>query len=202
MQVNQHGGYCCGAGHISGFDRATPQDLDQCIREFEDNYGAGDNRLIEVILSERQVTTGRMPAGRGGLADQISEETRQAGGWAAVLRERGFKLVTRFNNSNSEQNCYVFHRIRNEMSLNNRQLPFDWPDAEGGRRAAAVQAQREPVQVLAEYLAVFADGRERGPFTSLDELRRAYPRVQRYVRRVVMSDGTVNRSEIRRTNRG
>ena len=147
MQYRRHGADCCGAGHISGFDNATPDDLDRCIGEHERSWD-GTNRMIEVILSERQITTGRMPAGRTGqdFANRITQATRDAGGWAQVLSERGFKFVRRFRNSNSGQNCYVFHRIPEELSLTDN-LPFNWPgEAPNGGRAGVVEAPaRNPV---------------------------------------------------------
>lgn len=47
-----------------------------------------------------------------------------------------------------------------------------------------------------EWFAVFADGRERGPFGNIARLREAYHRVRRMLRRDIMSNGDINRHPI------
>lgn len=109
MEMETHGGSCCGIRHIYGFDHSTVAELDEHIRELDNEVGQG-NRLVEVVLSQRQVTGHRAPAG----------------GWTAALAERGFRLVSRFNNSNSNNDCYIFHRVPSFKSIAPVDLPFPW----------------------------------------------------------------------------
>ena len=87
MQLDEHGGQCCGIRHIFGVDRATVQELDEYIQHVDNMRNVTANpdagRLIEIVLSARQVTGDRAPPG----------------GWTAALQERGFRLVSRFNNA-------------------------------------------------------------------------------------------------------
>lgn len=197
MYYARHAGGCCGIGVIYGFDQATIADLDRCLQE-HNNAGEGTNRLCEVVLSERQVCdANNLPNGRRGMANQILEEVRNAGGWPAILQERGFKLVKRFRNSNSGQVCYVWHKIPRELSLENRNLPFNLVNAPADLEPEAAQPvpppqPRDPRVILNEVYAVFADGRVRGPFEYTNEIREAYPRVRRYQRRIVMDNGDIS----------
>lgn len=109
MRMVDHGGSCCGIRQIYGFDHSTVAELDEYIRELDNEHGQG-NRLIEVVLSQRQVRGDRAPAG----------------GWTAALAERGFRLVSRFNNSNSHNDCYIFHRVPAFKSIAPADLPFPW----------------------------------------------------------------------------
>jgi hypothetical protein len=105
MDMVEHGGQCCGIRTIFGFDHGTVAELDAHIARLDDMTnigGVGATRMVEVVLSERQVTPGV---------------------WPRHLAERGFRLVSRFLNANSGRKCYVFHRA-NFLPLND--LPFTW----------------------------------------------------------------------------
>lgn len=144
MDMVYHGGQCCGMRHIYGMDNVSVDELDRRIRELDNEAGQG-NRLIEVVLSSRQV--GERRAGNAGA--RWHETVMAAGGWPAVLQERGFRLVSRFNNSNSSNDCYVFHRVPRFNSLEPANLPFDWrhevaprvPAAGGPGRMTAAAAR-------------------------------------------------------------
>lgn len=89
--VTGHGGACCGMRHSYGWSGfiTTPEGfaahLDTQIRVVH------ANRLIEIVLTDGQIR-------------------RRA--WVGnTLAEKGFRLVTRFRNSNSGSICNVFHRI-------------------------------------------------------------------------------------------
>lgn len=105
MQYERHGGGCCGYGHIYEMDNSTPAVL---RAEIERHLRAarGVNRIVEVILSERQINP-RTDWER----NQIRREVTEAGGWPAVLAAEGFRLAAEWRNSNSGNNCYQFIRI-------------------------------------------------------------------------------------------
>ncbi len=199
MEYTDHGGGCCGIAHLWLFDEEGIETLDARIRQHD--AIAGGNRLLEVVLSERQVAP-QPPRERGGLGHLVLQEVRDAGGWPTILRERGFRLVSRFRNSNSGQLCYVFHRVPEWQSLRNEDLPFDWPEAGNDIvepapvvRPPAPPANADPI--VNEVFALFADGRVRGPFDYVAEIRQAYPRVARYRRRKIYADARVEIEDAR-----
>lgn len=121
MEYERHGGSCCGISHVFGFDYATEDALDEIIRDHDvgAEHGSPGSRTLEAVLSERQVNPnlGRNRA-------MIMPSVWARGGWAPILFEKGFRLVGRFNNSNSDQNCYIFHRNLQWMDHQNN-LPFE-----------------------------------------------------------------------------
>lgn len=122
MQYARHGGACCGYAHVYGFDNATPADLDRIIHEHRTNGGGGTNRILEAILSERQLN----PPREGG---SITRQTRDAGGWVAVLAQRGFRLAAEWTNSNTGRNCYQFLLIENlHTDRADHRRSFEWPE--------------------------------------------------------------------------
>lgn len=108
MQINAHGGGCCGVRHISGMDHGTEQELDELLAQVCPNDNP--NRLTEIILSSRQIAT---------LPDRRNPER----GWPAILNERGFRLVSRFTNSNSDNECFIFHHVPEFLSLDPADMP-------------------------------------------------------------------------------
>lgn len=119
MEYVRHGAGCCGISHVYVFDGATEADLDAILRRHDtsNDHGTGAGRLLEAVLSERQVNPNF-----GRNRTMVVEAIWEQGGWAPVLFRKGFRLVSRFNNSNSGQNCYVFHRHPDFMRLID--LPF------------------------------------------------------------------------------
>lgn len=132
--VQSHGGGCCGVRHLYGMDNTTVRDVERMIAEVDrmQNVGGADSgRLIEVILSQRQVGMD----GRHG--DRWADCVRAEGGWPAVMQRLGFRLVSRFNNANSGYDCFVFHRVPHFKSIRAADLPFAWDhDTAFGIRAA------------------------------------------------------------------
>lgn len=127
MYYNAHGGSCCGYAHLYDMDHGTIVSLDERLAT---HFREGNsNRVLEVILSERQVTATRVQSAR--TDNRWSESVREAGGWPAVLASRGFRLSARWRNSNSGQICYQFLKTTEFLPLTN--LPFDW---EAARTAA------------------------------------------------------------------
>ena len=129
MEYVPHGGQCCGYAHVYGFDRSTPEDLDRIIDQHFVPAGSGPggrgnmNRIREAILSERQVTARE----GGGL---ISREVIAAGGWPAILADRGFRLAAIWQNSNSGRNCYQLLKLSDWSRTDDNNTPFPW---QGGR---------------------------------------------------------------------
>lgn len=101
-----HGGRCCGIYHIYGFNlNRVQEDLLQIDQWLVNDQGFYQGRTLEVVLNEDQCDTGR--------------ETLLPG-----LAERGFVLTSAFYNTNSGNNCYVFHRVNNRLPMND--LSFNW----------------------------------------------------------------------------
>ena len=123
MEYVAHGGGCCGYGHVFGFDHATVERLDECIQRHLDAAG-GNNRILEAILTDRQLA----PAAN---ENRIPASVTQAGGWAAVLAARGFRLAAAWTNSNTGRRCYQFLKIPDLISDGVGRafleiLPFQW----------------------------------------------------------------------------
>jgi len=156
MNMDDHGGSCCGVRHIYGFDRSSPNELTTLLAQVDAlnrvaRATPDSHRLVEVILSERQVTA---DSGNTGW----TAEVREAGGWPAILAANGFSLVNRFENANSGKKCYIFHRVNNPLSLTD--LPFEWAGPLGAQRAApAARARRQappaPTVVQTRYHNVY-----------------------------------------------
>ncbi len=101
-----HGGECCGMTHIHNF--GNHQALDQWVvdRALEDHP---KEHLFEVVLTDQQVSDNPV--------------------LVKGLKDRGFKLVSRFRNANSGNYCNVLHRyplsgkgsgLKNSPYLNKR----------------------------------------------------------------------------------
>lgn len=95
LDVIEHGGGCCGMTHISDFpsivDAENKKDRAAMIDAFDEalnDVGTNLSHCIEVVL----------------IDDQLRE------GWLRIIQKRGFKRVSRFRNSNSNNVCNVFHR--------------------------------------------------------------------------------------------
>jgi len=107
MEYERHGAHCCGISHVYGFDNATPDDLAEIIQLHDTghDHGTPGNRLLEAVLTDRQLD----PREEGDR--RVTRAVRDAGGWAAILAGHGFTLHTRFQNSNTQHYCNVFHRV-------------------------------------------------------------------------------------------
>lgn len=96
-----HGGGCCGIRHIYNFDdeevsyssSGLKSLIQEDVKKYYQSTSTTWNCLVEAVLNEWQVELG----------------------WDDVLKEVGFKLVTKLKNSNSGNECYVFHLQTAEM---------------------------------------------------------------------------------------
>lgn len=190
MRVDEHGGGCCGVNHIYNFDNSTIDDLDEALREVCTT--TNPNRLAEVVLSERQVT------GHNHEDDRIPECVRNAGGWPAVLARRGFRLVSRWRNSNSGRNCYLFVMVPTNLSLVPRNLPFPWtherdvPIITNGVDVPVpppAVVPPGPVPIVYRYHNVLRSGRSNAGWVTREQAQAAAPRAQRIDRCTFMSNG-------------
>lgn len=110
MQIVSHGGRCCGVDHIFGFSylRNSSKDL---LKTFQERVAVwkrnNRSRLLEACLTDDQML-----------------------GWAPYLQKEGFKLVTRFHNSNSKNTVNVLHllsaRERTRTAKGTLLMPFKW----------------------------------------------------------------------------
>ena len=100
-----HGGGCCGVKHLFSLDYMSLEEFDRsCAEHF---VVVNPNRILEVILSERQtrvVETDR----------RFDRSIIDAGGWPAVLAARDFKLAETWRNSNTNNMCYRFVKLAGE----------------------------------------------------------------------------------------
>lgn len=144
LQYTRHGGLCCGVAHVHGFDDASVEDLDRIIDSHFD-HGNG-NRILEAILSDRQVVTPPDPD------RNFHTSVVAAGGWPVILAARGFALAENWTNSNTGRRCYRFIKLAGRDntqttlgSLDSRPLPFNWA-GEGltFRESAPVEIVRVP----------------------------------------------------------
>jgi len=102
MDMGNHGGGCCGIKHVFNMDNSTEADLDRLLREAcpPDN----DNRLVEITLNSRQVAA-------------REDQRNPAEGWPTILARKGFRLVSRFRNSNTGNDVYIFHFVPQFLSI-------------------------------------------------------------------------------------
>lgn len=208
--VINHGAACCGVRHIYGMDNTTVAQLEEQIASVDaipvNGGSATSGRLIEIILSSRQVGE---PNPRGGTGNRWAPCVAAEGGWPVVMQRLGFRLVSRFENKNSGADCYIFHRVPHFKSIAPRDLPFAWmhltnpeaqqPLAAGGPGALAaprapVAAPPAPRIVWSMYYNVLRNGRGR-PFHTREEAVAAAPRARQIDRVDVFSDGTQRWSE-------
>lgn len=160
LRYAKHGGACCGVAHVHGFDGASIEDLDRIIDEHF-NHGNG-NRILEAILSDRQVVTPLNPD-RTFHASVVA-----AGGWPVILAARGFAIAENWTNSNTGRRCYRFVKLAGRDntqttlgSLDSRPLPFNWA-GEGLtlRESAPVEIVRvPPVIAVGDTVRLFSDTR-------------------------------------------
>lgn len=179
--IANHSGHCCGMRTVYGFNGTAADwtDLDRHIREL--NVPRNNNRLIEVVLAEYQINQR--------VLDNLSS--------------RGFRLVTRFNNSNSDNDCLIFHHVPET-------LPLDFIDAEEGdwcedlvwngdfgpgpRQGvvpAAPPPREEPRIVISTYHNVLRAGRSEAGFGSYEQARTAAPGARSVDRRDVYASGAI-----------
>ena len=107
-RMSSHGGGCCGISHISDMNT---YDGGSNFRNFERANRMIPKRLYEVVVTSSQ------------LNDPFLRD---------YLERNGFKLKTKFNNANSNNNCYVFHRTQ--------ERPFG---TERGEKARWIRKMRE-----------------------------------------------------------
>lgn len=106
--IEDHGGDCCGVKHVYGFVRPDQHDAVESLDRVLEAVCPADNpnRLSEVVLTD----------------DQMEE------GWGPILRARGFRLVVRWRNSNSDNVCNMFVMVPTELSMEDADLPWSWED--------------------------------------------------------------------------
>ena len=107
MQIINHGGGCCGIRHIQGFGSIDYASMAEAfVKEFKDLMEPftrpGCNLLVEAVLTDRQMVSG----------------------WAKVLKDFGFRHVSRFKNSNSHNYVNVLHFTRSKR--NRVKMPFTY----------------------------------------------------------------------------
>lgn len=101
VQTIGHGGGCCGVNHIASFSSTPHQgEVDSLIR-YSPTRTQDTCILKEIVLTKGQLYSKANVALRGNVRGNYS--------WAEILEILGYKLVTIFQNSNSNNYCFVFH---------------------------------------------------------------------------------------------
>lgn len=102
LRISSHGGYCCGIRHVSNFSplpgRVTKEDLERVVAQTQQYAKKG--MLVEAVLTNGQLNAN----------PELGK----------ILDETGFKLVSRFQNPNSNNICNVFHYNKAPRSLTAR----------------------------------------------------------------------------------
>src|SRR5688500_7758877 len=116
-----HGGdySCCGVSHLSRFG-ATPTDeeiarMDQLIQQKLDN-----------LYARNQHRPGEPENKTNHLFDICMTDDQLRVGWDRTLKQKGFRLVSRFFNSNSGNFVNVLHYSPTRATRRIEELPFDW----------------------------------------------------------------------------
>lgn len=122
MQVLNHGGHCCGVKHIIGFP-ARPDYQCWALTERTVYQGAGremDNPAKDFYPGPAPAEPGTIRLDRlleyidkkktGHLVEVILS-SYVSSHWKTTLEERGFVLVTKFKNSNTDMDLHVYHRV-------------------------------------------------------------------------------------------
>lgn len=146
MHLGFHGGKCCGIKVIWGFGH-YPNELEDALSAIsESNKDAHGEHVAstERFFTEEapqetklarldrylEYCDARRPCGcvEVTLADYDGDGQGQLTPWRGLLEERGFKLVSQFANSNSDNDVYVFHRISFDESGLDRDHDDDYDD--------------------------------------------------------------------------
>lgn len=135
MRVSFHNNHCCGMRSVYDFGHAGP--VPRKLREFQAKFEIGSegyydqgheqqrNILMEVVLTDNQLHA----------IDPVTGRT-----WVDVLREKGFRRVSRFRNDNSGNICNVFHWLpRKRTARENDNDPWL-----AGRQAAPRRRRPNP----------------------------------------------------------
>lgn len=143
-EIRGSGTQCCGINSIAGVGYDTPANQQAIIERFDRMYGGGI--AAEITLTDGQMTPQNID----------------------FLQRNIFRLVYRFNNSNSGNVVNVFYRHNNPLSLDD--LPFQYGNI-----------GEQVIPQLPVYRNVFQDGRT-GSLYSLNfvELRDSSPRCRRH----------------------
>ena len=183
MQLETHGGNCCGIMHVYGMD-ASPDERNTDSTGIRHQTGTSAlARTIELALPVHnagrviEVTTAESP--------EDEPEDRQTSNWSQELINQSFVAVSSFLNSNSGNRVTVWHRHPDLTLYGNV------PQPAAPQAPAPEPARPEVRDILVEYCPNFRlNGRGR-MFSSVQEVRNQYPLVRQINRRTVRSDGTI-----------
>lgn len=120
-----HGGRCCGVSHLFGFgqrplNEVGPNGPNNTVARLDEEL-----ELFRTWEGERDYENEEERI-RAGLVEVILTDAQMVA-WAPILKERRFRLVTRFFNSNSGNHCNVLHKtFGNTTGANRPARPFEW----------------------------------------------------------------------------
>lgn len=126
MEYRRDVGGCCGTYVLNGFGGQWTQVAEnQMLALMAEREMDVRGRNREHLVAGKRPYEGRQIANVLTVAYLTDEQ--MAAGWAPRLKRLGFRLVTRYYNSNSGNNVNVLHRSDTRASRRNADLPFDWP---------------------------------------------------------------------------
>lgn len=180
MHLVNHGGGCCGIRHIHGM-RNRPEELTFADFQGRRLAGYGDNNnnrpaveCLDALLAEFERRENPDPQSR---LIEIVLRGAQVNPWRRTLEARGFFEVCNFVNSNTGNECYIFHKYRNSRGYRFRD-------------AQQIPRQDAAVEVCRLYHCVYRDGRRGAGYDTPEGARTANPRARRIDTQVLMSDNS------------
>lgn len=104
--IGGHGGSCCGISHIYSFPRFNPKGPGSanCIT----NADEAERRIRYLISKYWTDSSRRLSEDKNRLYEAVLQNSQRAE-WEPVLLKIGFELVTKFKNTNSGNQVFVYH---------------------------------------------------------------------------------------------
>lgn len=101
LNLDEHGGGCCGAAHLWGFPHISPKRKNYCVTPAvaKDMLKRGIERFMEDNLDDYP---------RLGLIEVILTDGQLDNGWKKILEDEGFVHHRRWLNSNSDNFCNLY----------------------------------------------------------------------------------------------
>ena len=129
MEYTRDAGRCCGLYIAFGFgDRPTAETEATLKRLMSEREADVRNRNPGRLVA--RPARGWFPGRAARIANVCTQVTltdaQMASGWDRILKDMGFRLVTRFDNSNSNNHVNILHHSATRASRRPAELPFRW----------------------------------------------------------------------------
>lgn len=123
MDWNEHGGECCGASHVYGFDFRADKDRLRHAIESTINSTEQPHIYENEMCREEGEPLSNPYRGRFGHLIEVVLTDEQMMEWASTLKEYGFRLGPRWLNDNSGNYCNL---LTYQTKKPSKPRPFDW----------------------------------------------------------------------------